>query len=215
MSIILEKLNEFIPQLTGMFLWYVIGNSLYYYNNCDFKISRIVTSAIHASTVILFYIMSNYFSNLWLLYEISRGYYIIDTLYELIALRRVPSIKLYHLGLILHHVVTIFGLNYLLNPLTSYYFYRTYFLAEVSNFPLYAIRFFNYKGYNNKYIINSTILIEFIGYLYLRMMLCGPVVYSVLFDTLPYGFKFMTITMYIISGMWTYKLGKQCYNMVT
>jgi len=208
------KILEFLIPLIPLIGWYFIGDSIYYYNNSDFKIARNLVSAIHALTVIFFYQMQ--FSTLYLFY-ISRGYYIIDSLYELIQMKKNNSIKLYQLGILLHHALTIIGLNYLVNDLTSHHIYRTYFLAEVSNLPMYLIRYLLHTNINssnnNKYIIKGLTIIEFAAYIYFRLILCVPIIISVFKDqNAPNLLRLMSLAMYSISGMWTYKLFKQVIN---
>ena len=205
---IVTKLNQNTTVLAATsFLWYLIGNSLYYYNSCDFKIGRVLTSACHAITVVMFYLLNG---PTWLLCSLSQGYYIMDTMYELVALKRAESIGLYQLGMILHHIVTGFGLTYLLNPLTTQYMLNAYFLAEVSNLPMYIVRILHYQNYENKNVIKAIIFLEFLAYMYFRMFLCGFIIYDVFTNMeLPYVFKGMTLIMYTISAIWTYKLWTQ------
>ena len=206
---ILEFLIPLIP-LIPLIGWYFIGDSIYYYNNSDFKIARNLTSAIHAVSVIFFYLIK--FNPLYLFY-ISRGYYIIDSLYELIQMKKNNSIRLYQLGILLHHVLTIIGLNYLTNDLTSHHIYRTYFLAEVSNLPMYLIRYLLHNNNNNKYLIKGLTIVEFAAYVYLRLILCVPIIIAVFKDqNTPNLLRLMTLAIYTISGMWTYKLFKQVIN---
>ncbi len=203
---IVPALGFVIPVAT----WYLIGNTVYYYNNDDFKIARNITSSLHALSVILFYQFS---LSVLPLFYLSRGYYLMDTLYELVSLKSASSIKLFHLGMLLHHIVTILSLYYLINPATTFYLYYSYFLAELSNLPMYVMRHLHSINITNKYIVTPILLMEFLAYIIFRMIMCVPIMYAVFLDTnVPIQLKSMTFLMYGLSGFWTYKLFGQIHH---
>lgn len=205
---ILSTLGFIIPAAT----WYLISNAVYYYNNDDFKIARNITSSLHALTVIFFY---QFNLSVLPLFYISRGYYLIDTMYELSSLKSALSIKLFQLGMLFHHIVTILSLYYLINPVTTGYLYYSYFLAELSNLPMYVMRHLHSINMTNKYIITPILLIEFLAYIIFRMIMCVPIMYAVFLNSNSQMIlKSMVISMYCLSGFWTYKLLGQIYHIV-
>ena len=204
MSLVLEYLKQKATYIIPIISWYYFGNMICYYNQYNFKVARNIISAIHALSVISLYSLN---VNIMLMYLISRGYYTVDTAYEVADLKRANSIKLYQLGMLLHHFVTLYGLQYMINPLTSYYVTYTFFLAEVSNLPLYLMRHLRSKGYYNKYLIKGITFLEFVAYFVLRICMCIPIIYNVfIYSNVDIYLKCMTITMYLISGFWTYKM---------
>lgn len=196
-------------------LWYYIGNFFYYLYNHDFKISRNIASFIHASSVILFYNLNiNY--NALILYYISRGYYLIDTLYELVTYKTASTISVYQLGMLLHHVVTLFSIEYLLYPNSVKYVFYCYYLAELSNLPMYLMRHLNSLKVTNKYLLGLILVSEFVSYIVLRMIMCIPIMYKVYYDSnIDNTLKSMTIIMYCISGYWSYKLFGQIHKNIS
>lgn len=202
LNYLLSFFNITIPTL----IWYYIGDIIYYFYNRDFKVARNITSAIHALTVIMAFTLNFNFSPL-LLYYSSRGYYIIDTLYEITTFKTAMSMSLYQIGMLLHHGVTLITLNYLLDPRSVNYIFYCYFLAEVSNVPMYIMRHLHSKNIQNKYIMKFILFLEFAAYFVLRMIMCIPIMYSVFNDSKAENvLKSMTVIMYSISGYWTSKL---------
>lgn len=207
MSVVLEYLKNKFFAGASVFLWYCLGDYLYYANNYSFKIARNLVSALHALSSILLYSIN---MNILFMYYISRGYYAIDTVYEVIDVKNGPSFRLYQLGMLVHHLVTFYSLQFLLNPAASHYVSKTFFLAEVSNLPLYLMKHMRLKGYTNKYLMNGIIGLELVAYIVLRMIMCLPIIYQVILNpNVPLQLKPMTAIMYVISGVWTYKLFTQ------
>jgi hypothetical protein len=200
----LQPCTIYFAKAMPIICWYYLGNMLFYYNEYNSKVARNLTSLMHALSVIFFYTTN---IDVYFLYLVSQGYYAIDTAYEIVDLRRAKAIRLYQVGILAHHFVTLYGLQYLINPLTTHYIYDTFFLAELSNLPLYLMRHLMSKGYYNKYLIKGVTFLEFIAYLGLRILLCVPIIYSVFTDpNVDMLLKAMTGAMYFISGFWTYKM---------
>ncbi|ARF09949.1 hypothetical protein Indivirus_6_15 [Indivirus ILV1] len=212
MSLLWNYVASTINFIIPVCLWYFIGNLTYFLCNDDFKIARNITSALHALSVVFFY---QFNFSVFPVFYISRGYYVIDSMYEMASLKSASSLKLYQLGMLVHHVATILVLYYLIDPLLTNYIYYTYFLAEVSNLPMYIMRHFNSINITNKYVIMLLLVSEFIAYSILRMTMCLPIIYEAYFDHyVPNLFRVLMAIMYTISGFWTYKLFTQIYNKI-
>lgn len=192
-----------------LYVWYFIGNYLYYnINNGNFKLSRTHVSVIHASSVVISYLfgMPGY-----ILYYWSLTYYMMDTLYELADLYRSnKSIKLYELGMLLHHVISIIVLGYLWSHHTEKHMYYAYYLAELSNFPMYLVHHLKTVGYNNKYMLKVLIFIEAVAFIFLRLVLGSMISFEIMWlEHIPIFMKISSIILLIISLVWTNKLIRQ------
>lgn len=196
------------------YIWYQIGN--YLYDNAinkNFKISRTYVSAIHAMTVIFSYLLG---IPGYILLHLSITYYIVDTTYELINLL-IPEkpnrkIKIYDLGMLLHHVISIITLTYFTDPKVEYYVFRAFYLAEVSNLPMYVVYQLKANGYKNNYVLKTIIAIEALAYIVLRLIIGGRITYEMWFENEIPLFIFISATlMLIISAVWTSKLVKQLF----
>lgn len=200
--------------ILGLIIWTYYGTKLYYLTDKNFHITSIINSTTHASIIVLSYLIGIPGT---IVYYISITYYILDTCYEIIAL--IPNkydkpfqFRLYNLGIFIHHIIIIYSIKYIADEITEKSIFYAFYLAELSNFPLYAVQYLKKTKYQNLIIINLVIIIEIIAYLYLRLYLCGYNAYIILFDPkIPYTVIITAWSMLIISAIWTSKLMKQVY----
>lgn len=192
-----------------LFIWYQIGDYLYYnINKKNFKLSRMHVSAIHATSVILSYLIG--ISGHLLMYW-STAYYVIDTIYEFINLYKPEKkINLYEFGIVIHHFISMFILSYIPHPNIGYHVYKSFFLAEVSNLPMYTVYHLQKVGYTNNYILKPTIFIEAMAFIICRLIICGQIAYEMFFrPDVPWSVWLASIGILIISAVWVGKLFKQ------
>jgi len=190
-------------------IWHFIGNYFYYnVNNHNFKLSRIHVSAVHASTVIIAYLINvpGYILCYW-----SVTYFIMDTLYELLSIWTFKSkFGLFDAGILLHHFTSIAVLRYLNYPITEPYMLKAFYLSEISNLPMYLVYHLRTSGYTNKYLMKPLIAIEAIGYIALRLMWGGLISFQIWFiRDIPWFMCLASTIMLAISVVWTTKLVKQ------
>lgn len=195
------------PLLT--FIWNCIGNYLYTnIDNLSFKLSRTHVSAIHASSVILSYLIGVPLS---ISYYLSITYYIMDTLYEIVDLIKIKkSVRVFDFGVILHHFICISMIGYLYYPHISKYMFKAFYFAELSNMPMYLVYHLKVHGYDNKYLMKGLILVEAMGFIILRILMGGAVTYEMIqIDDVPVTLKASAIIILIISAIWSNKLVRQ------
>jgi hypothetical protein len=189
-------------------IWYCIGRVLNDYHQHP-KITRNQVSALHALTTI-----AMTFSNvpIIVIFHNSRGYYMMDGIYEILDMPMLTQIKLYQLGMIFHHIVTFIGLQYLLDPIASHYIHQAFLLAEMSNLPMYVMKHMYMSGIKYYPLRVGVLFVEFLSYIYLRMYLCLLIIHQLFMDSeITGGVKTLSLSIYLISGIWTYKL---CCQMV-
>lgn len=196
-------------------LWWWCVNYLISRKSSESKVTRNLVSSVHAVAVISTF-LANYFGrittteSLNFLYVSSMGYYLSDTLNE--AKELCKGFRLYQLGMMAHHIITISALGYLFDPVASNYLYMSFFLAEVSNLPLYLMYHYH-KRLTNHHIVFAIVFTEFLGYLVLRMIICLIIIVDSFCVDTSYAFRAMAVSMYLISGIWAYKLF--CQTMST
>jgi hypothetical protein len=193
--------------IVGMIgIWYLIAQLLDHYNK-NFKLSRMNVSALNALTVIIFYLCN---LSLDVLYTMSVGYYIMDTIYEVRILSSKTRVSLYEGGIIIHHIISVITLGYLLDSYVSSYVFYAYFISEVSNLPMYLAYQLIHLSHLNKMVIGSVTLMEIAAFLYLRMYLGGIMAYNLWFDpNVPIFINISSVAMLIISFVWIIKLSLQ------
>lgn len=201
-----------IALLLVSFLWLYYGYRMYYIADKNYDIANIFNSTTHAIIVVGCYIFGIAGSTL---YYISITYYLVDTLYEFINLvpqnkNKPIKIGLYNMGILIHHLIIIISINYLYYEETNKRMYYAFYLAELSNFPMYVVKYLKKVGYQNTIIVHAIIIIEIIGYIYLRLYLGGIEAIMLLFEAnSPWLIIFASFAMLIISAVWTYKLIRQ------
>lgn len=207
----LLSMLQFLLYLFLLFIWYNIGDYFYYFvNKKNFKLSKLYVSVVHASSVVLSYLIGvpGYILLYW-----STTYYIIDTFYEILELVSFDKkSRLYTLGMLLHHGLTIMALKYLCYPATVNYMYYAFFLAELSNFPMYLVYQLKSLGYDHDhpYLLKFVICIEAMTFIYLRLIIGGSMGYEMFWkEEIPPFMKFSAYVVFIISLIWTNKLINQ------
>jgi len=201
--------------LFGLIAWVYYGTKLYDKTNKNFDIATLFNSVTHASIVVLSYLIGIPGT---VIYYITISYYIIDTCYELISLIPFKSEKplkfrLYNLGILIHHVLIIYSIKYITDELSGKYIFYAFYLAELSNFPMYAVQYLKKTKYQNQIVVNLLVILEIIAYTYLRLYLCGYQSYLLLFvPGIPITVILTSWAMIIISAFWTYKLVMQIYG---
>jgi len=196
-------------------LWTYYGSKLYDKTNKNFDIATLFNSITHASIVVLSYLIGIPGN---VIYYITITYYVIDTCYELIRLIPFKSdkqfkLRLYNLGIFIHHILIIYTIKYIADVSTEKYIFYAFYLAELSNFPMYAVQYLKKTKYSNQIVINLLVILEIIAYIYLRLYLCGYQSYLLLFEPgMPIAVVLTAWAMIIISAIWTYKLVMQIYD---
>lgn len=188
-------------------VWCIIYRIIDRYNK-NFKLSRMNTSAIHALSVIIAYSLN---VPAYVIYYWSLTYYIQDSAWELCLLfchNRTP--RIFDLGIILHHVVSIGLVTQLYYKTTESYVYYPLYLAEVSNLPLYLVYHLRGIQYKNLVIMKLLTIVEVIFYMFFRLYCGGLIVYkNYWIETIPDFIKFSSYFMLIFSIIWTTKLIRQ------
>lgn len=168
----------------------------------NFKIQRNIFSSIHASCVILSYLLG---LPGYILYYISMAYYGIDTCLELLTMHSI-----YNIGMTFHHIVSLMALGYLHNPSTYHHIYFPYFITELSNLPLYVVYHLKAVKYNNKYMMNLLLIIEATIYIGLRLVYGLKMGYVMLFiNYTPWPLLIAFVLIYLMSMMWAKGLCRQ------
>lgn len=192
-----------------LFVWNWIGNYMYIrIDSKSFKLSRTHVSAIHASSVILAYLLG---IPGYILYYWSITYYILDSMYEIVGMiDNNKGIRLFDFGMLLHHFISIAMLKHLCYPGTEKYLYKAFYLAEVSNLPMYMVYHLKVLEYKNKYLTKTLIAIEALGFIVLRLILGGTVTIELVqIDDVSTMLKISAVIMLIISAVWANKLVRQ------
>lgn len=196
-----------LTYLLLLITWSLLNYIIYKINNNNFKQSRMQVSFLHAITV-----MISYLSNISgeLLYYWSLVYYIIDGIPELVIILQKREISLFNFGIIFHHIITIKMLDYLTYLETVKYMYYAFFLAEISNIPMYIVYQLKSINYANKLVLKVLIFIEFITYLIARLIIGSYYLYIMWFDiNVPWLMYISSWILLGISIIWTIKLIKQ------
>src|SRR5436309_1869095 len=119
----------YVIYLITFSIWVYITSVLYNYNNFNLRIAKNQISALHATIVIISFILNvpgTY------VYYITFSYFILDSIFHIYYFR-----NLFNLGIIIHHIITIGSLYYLLDPKISRFIFYPFFLNELSNIPMY------------------------------------------------------------------------------
>lgn len=165
----------------------------------NIKLRRMNVSVVHAVIVILSYLFG---IPGYILAFISIGYYVTDTIYEFIRLK----LSIFRLSMIHYHLVTIVGLTYFDETSITNYIYYAFYLAEISNLPLYLAYQLKKMNYQQK-VIDFVIFVEILGYVVLRLCLYTEIAYRMMLDVrVPVAINVASVLMIIISAVWTYSL---------
>lgn len=200
-----------------MYIYYtIIGTLLSWlamtyvlHNGTDsIKITRNYISALHATFVLLFFTFSVPSS---CLFYVTFGYYMFDGIMELYYL--VKTRRFYNLTIVLHHIIACFISYYLRDEVVSKYLYYSFFLTEISNFPIYLVYHLKLKGYNDNFVIKSLICVEALSFFVLRLVLCGINLHkSIISNEVPYPPILCGCLIYIMSTIWLYGMILQIFR---
>lgn len=193
-----------------LFCWYSTGNYLYYNNNVrNFKLTKMHVSGIHALSVVISYLIGLPGN---LLYYWSVTYYMMDTAYEFVELYNKTNLKLFNLGMMAHHFVTIGVMGYLEHHHGGKQLYYGFFLSELSNLPMYVMYHLRAIKYNNWYVLKLIVVIEALAFIICRLILGGILSFDLFVTShVPAFVRFASFLILIISVIWTKKLVKQIY----
>lgn len=190
-------------------IWFFIPISFYYVWEINWKVVSNLTSVVHASFVVMVYLFG---IKPEVLYYLSYGYYIYDGILNLYYYMKNRNNG--YLFMIAHHIVTAYTLNYLFNPICTELLMKTFFLLEVSNYPLYVVYHLKSMKYDNKYIVGFFILLEALSSIICRMILGSILLYDAYsIEKFPWIIIFMGLFIFMISALWLKAIFKQLYQM--
>jgi len=194
---------EYLLLLASTVTWYF----LYRFSPTD--VTRNFLSAVHATAVVTSYLIR---PNVEYLYYTSMGYYIADCMHELIGIfgPQNTTLALSQFGIVLHHIIMLFGLGTLFDPANIQYFYRAYYLAEISNYPLYIRFHLRNINYTNPVVVTTVVFFQALAYIVLRLWLCGVIMLDMIAnDAMNTPLYIMTGMLYLMSTVWAYKISRQ------
>ena len=175
----------------------------------EIKQANNIRSAIHATIVIVFYLLNG--SGV-ILHYISSAYYIADLVNIITQFK--PT--LYNFGIAIHHIVTMTVLTYLCFPETQSYLYIGFFLSELSNIPMYLVYHLKENHVQGTIVILLT-GIEAIGFIVCRILIGGKLCIDITLDkNIPWLMSISGWIIFVISFYWSYKLIMQIvrYNKI-
>lgn len=155
--------------LTAAIGWIMLTILFYKYWR-NFIIAKNWVSLVHALIVVIFYLTN---INETILFYISCTYYLLDTIYTVYY-----YVGIFDFGLILHHIFTIGAIIYLTDEEASVYIRFIFFVAELSNLPMYFAEYFEMIG--DKRWTYNFILLEVLSYIILRLIFGLYVMYDVI-----------------------------------
>lgn len=188
-------------------VWIIIIKSINsYYKKYNFKITTNLNSFFHAINVIFLYLIG---INPIIVHYWSCAYYLLD----LIMTLKEFKITIYDSGILLHHFVTLYTLNYLCYLETYQYMFNGFFISELSNIPMYIVYHLKSTDYQNTIIINCIIIIETMGFIGLRLLYGGQILIIISFiDRMPLLMCVSAWIIFMISFYWSCKLVNQIYK---
>lgn len=184
--------------------WNILLFTFYHKNN-SLKLSRNFISAIHALGVVFSYITH---INPSIVYYWAISYYLVDGFFEVATINR-----LYNIGLLVHHIVTVKVLIYLNDSYTSDVMFYAFFLSELSNIPMYIVYYLKSIKYPNKLLIKFSIFVEALSFIILRLIIGSKIAYDCYFNlNMPLPLCVASVFILGISLTWILKLVKQLIN---
>lgn len=190
----------FIAYLATFISWLAFTFIAIIRTDFNIKVARNIISSLHATSVILFFtfgVPAN------CLFYMTCGYYTMDGLVELLYL--VKDKKLTNLPMVVHHIISCFALSYLRDPVVAKYLYLSFFLMELSNYPIYLVYHLKSKGYDNQKVIKGLIGVEALGFIVLRLWLGGQILYNAtMSNEVPYITLIASAMIYLMSIFWVY-----------
>ena len=190
-------------------IWFYIPVSIYLCHNLSWKVVSNITSTIHASTVVMFYLIG---INFEILFYSSCGYYIFDGCLNIYYYYKNKNSG--YLFMIVHHIATVFTLTYLYNPVCTDTIFKNFFLLELSNYPLYIVYHLKSVKYDNQYVVGFFIFLEAVASIVCRLILGTMNLYRVYsIKDFPWTPLLMGVLIYIISILWLKAILKQIYQI--
>lgn len=189
--------------IIGTIFWTLLSIYYYYASDKMSKKSRNFINFTHAVGIILAYLIGlneNY------IYKWSVSYYAYDIIQNIINMS-----NLFQIGMLFHHIITIYILNFLeIEQLSSYIIFGFY-LTELSNLPMYITKYFNYINCNPLLMKFMTIL-EILFFGYFRFYLGNKILYKIYsLGYINYTFFVPVIILEILNLFWLNKLKKQIF----
>lgn len=182
--------------------WSGLITILLKYNNNKLKVAKNILSTIHASFIIISYLFNIPGSYV---FYITSSYYALDGFFQIYNFS-----GLYNFGLIIHHIITVYVLNYLNDPVVSTYLYFPFFLTELSNIPLYIVYHMKATKKDAPILIWIWTFIEALGFFVLRIIIGGVILFRSMFiSVIPTEVLLSCLGIYIISIIWLKSLLEQ------
>ena len=204
-------INYYFHTINNLIYTYLYHNIFYflnkisrhYLNNNDSSMAvGFINNKLQIATCIL-YITGKYnYNNV---VNIANGYYLYDGLNELY--NRKSNMKYVY---IMHHITTSYLLSNSKHPKV---YGSIYFLAELSNMPLYTTYFFlKYKHKYSRNFINNIKLYHFLHFSFIRLILGFYSTYYVLIlNDINQIEKWLSLFMYTAGIQWSYNFYNNLY----
>lgn len=190
---------EYLFLFASTVVWYFL------YRLSPNDVTRNCLSAVHATAVVGSYLLQ---PNVQYIYYTSMGYYIADCAHELLSIK--GTLALSQFGIVLHHIIMLFGLGTFFDPVNAMYFYKAYYLAEISNYPLYVRFHLRYMNYTNAFVVTTVVFFQALAYIVLRLWLCGVVIQDMIANNaMNTPLYIMSGMLYLMSTVWAYKISRQ------
>lgn len=200
--------TNYIGLCGALLSWALLAYYLYNKTDDNIKVTRNYISTIHATFVLLFFTFS--VPAKWLFF-VTVGYYTFDGIVDLYYL--IKTKRFYNLTIVSHHIISCFILSYLNDEVVAKYLYYSFFLIEISNFPIYIVYHLKSNKYDNETVIKSLIVVEALSFLILRLVLCGINVYrTIISGEVPYPPILGGIAIYCMSVIWFYGMILQIFK---
>ena len=211
MYTIFYLINYYFNTINNLIYIYLYHNIFYflnkisknYLNNDDSSMAvGFINNKLQITTCIL-YMTGKYKYND--VVNIANGYYLYDGLNELY--NRKSNIKYLY---IIHHIITSYLLT---NSKYPKIYGITYFLAELSNTPLYTTYFFlKYKQKYSINFINNIKLFQFSHFSFIRVIIGFYANYYILkLNNVNLFEKLMSLSIYVSGLVWSYNFYNNLY----
>lgn len=182
--------------ITYTLVWWAFF-SCYCYATSNLKLAINFQSLTHASLVILAYLVEG---NPAMLYYLSAVYYVVDTIFTMLTIQ-----NWYGAGLVVHHVLTIWCLQYMRDGSdVAMTMYTIFFLAELSNLPMYYVEHLRISRCDNRQRILSGVAIQLVTTVVIRLILGGVVIGYLAADEFPFIIIASGIVIYTLSSITVY-----------
>lgn len=193
--------------LATIFTWVLWSSCMH--NTFIPKIARNMTSISHATLVVLGYLCGVSGDGM---FYISFSYYFVDLVLEIQQF--IEHKKLSGFGLILHHVVSCYVLQYLNDDVVMPYLYYSFFVIELSNFPVYLTYHIKISGFIDNTILKYSIYLEIIAFAILRLCVSNYNFYlSCVSGVVPLDALVCAGSICVISFIWFVGFVIQVVNM--